>query len=57
MGGMGQGRPIKSGYWHVSWDVVDLYGDFPMCGGSGTGVGGTTIGFGVERVPDPCPVK
>ncbi len=40
----GRARPTDSSFQRVSRDAVDLWGDFPTCIGSGTGLGGTTIG-------------
>ncbi len=45
---------MKSGFWRMSGDAVDLQGNFLI---RIAGVGGNNIGFGVERGPGLCPAK
>ncbi len=52
----GRVHPMGSRFQRVSWDAMNLWGDFPIRIDSGASVGVTNIGFGLERVPGPHPV-
>ncbi len=47
---------MGSGFRCMSLDTTGLWDNSSIHIGNGAGVGGTKIGFGVERVPGPLPV-